>query len=160
MRFPLFYAAVFLVVITSCRTPIAGWDPKAPTAEGRSEALTRRAQERGVSTAQQRAADAMLSATSDLVFDLRDPGHAGRARALYALHCKGCHGARGEGLDAAVSMPPIGGFGFRVGMMMSGGKMGRGIYRRIAEGGGRMPGFADRLSSAQIWLLVRFIGTL
>jgi mono/diheme cytochrome c family protein len=59
-----------------------------------------------------------------------------------------------------VSYPALGGLSYRMGMMMSGGKMGRGIYRLIHDGRDIMPTFKDRLANEQIWLLVRFLETL
>ena len=153
---------VFLMLLTGagCRATIAGPVSAVIQAETKDIFLARRAQDRSVSLSQQSAWDAKQSDRADLVFDLRDLGMATTARSLFQAHCAGCHGPRGEGMKAAVSYPALGGFRYRMGMTMSGGKMGRGIYRLIRDGRGVMPPFKDRLANEQIWLLVRYLNAL
>jgi mono/diheme cytochrome c family protein len=149
-----------LSLITACKTPVAGPVGAIIQAESKADFLARRAQSRGVSIAEQSSWDKALGAESNLQFDLGDLATATEARSLYKTHCSGCHGGRGEGMSAAVSYPALGGFSYRMGMMMSGGKMGRGVYRLIHSGRDIMPTFKERLANEQIWLLVRYLGAL
>ena len=149
-----------LLGCTGCRATIAGPASAVIQAETKDKFLARRAQDRSTSISQQSAWDAKQGDRSDLMFDLRDLGTATTARSLFRSHCSGCHGVRGEGMKAAVSYPALGGFRYRMGMTMSGGKMGRGIYRLIRDGRGVMPPFKDRLANEQIWLLVRYLNAL
>jgi mono/diheme cytochrome c family protein len=149
-----------LSFLAACKTPIAGPLSAITQAESKADFLAKRAQQRGVSIAEQGAWDQKQGAESDLKFNLGDLATATEARSLYKTHCSGCHGRRGEGISAAVSYPALGGLSYRMGMMMSGGKMGRGIYRLIHDGRDIMPTFKDRLANEQIWLLVSFLETL
>jgi cytochrome c553 len=115
---------VSVSLFSACQIPIAGPVGAITQAETKAGFLARRAQARGVSIAEQSAWDEGQGAESDLQFDLSDLGTATEARSLYKTHCSGCHGQRGEGMSAAVSYPALGGFGYRMGMVMSGGKIG------------------------------------
>ena len=153
---------VFFMVLacTGCRATIAGPTSAVIEPETKDDFLARRAQDRSLSLSQQSAWDAKQGDRADLTFDLRDLGVATTVRSLFRAHCASCHGRRGEGMKAAVSYPALGGFGYRMGMTMSGGKMGRGIYRLIRDGRGLMPPFKGRLANEQIWLLVRYLNAL
>jgi mono/diheme cytochrome c family protein len=144
----------------ACRTPIAGPTNATASTETKAVFLVRRSQERSINLAQQSAWDDKKNAKADLDFDLRDLAVATQARSLFRTHCAGCHGGRGEGMKTAVSVPALGGFGHRMGMTMSGGKMGRGMFRLIRDGRAIMPAFKDRLANEQIWLLVRYLSSL
>ncbi len=144
----------------ACRTPVAGPATAITQTENKADFLVRRAQQRGITLQQQTAWDTKQTERADLRFDLRDLALATEARSLFKAHCAGCHGVRGQGMTGAVSYPSLGGFGFRMGMMMSGGKMGRGIYRMLHDGRGLMPPFNDKLANEQLWLLVRYLAAL
>ena len=154
------FALSLILVCGACRTPTAGPIDATSMAESKETFLSRRALERSTSLVQQSAWDDKKGDRADLDFDLRDLAVATQARSLFKMHCAGCHGARGEGMTAAVSYPALGGFGYRMGMTMSGGKMGRGMFRLIHQGRGIMPAFKDRLANEQIWLLVRYLSAL
>ncbi len=154
------FATLTALTLIACRTPVAGPPTAVAQVENKADFLVRRAQERGLTIKQQSAWDAKQTDRADLRFDWRDLGVATQARSLFKTHCAGCHGARGEGMKAAVSYPKLGGFGFRMGMTMSGGKMGRGIYRLLHDGRGLMPPFKDQLANEQLWLLVRYLSAL
>ena len=73
----------------------------------------------------------------------RAAGSSGAA--LYANHCAACHGA-----DRAGDPPQVPGLR-DIGARVSAAQ----LERQIAQGGGRMPGFAGTLSPAQVLALVR-----
>ena len=159
MMLPLLMIMLMLMLPLGCRTPIAGPSQAVTRAETKTAFLARRAQDRGVTPAQQTAWDHDRNATAEVHFDLTDLALATSARGLYQAHCAGCH----QNLTGPSALPPsaprLGGFGFRMGMMMSGGKMARALFRHIRDGKGSMPAFKDQLANEQIWLLVRLLRT-
>ena len=73
--------------------------------------------------------------------------------ALYAHYCARCHGAGGEGDPRNVALYP--GLDLIRSEMIA--KRARTVvHRRIAQGYGPMPGFAHRLSPAEVRALVDF----
>ena len=80
----------------------------------------------------------------------RDPGD------LYRAHCVRCHGADGSGDRRSVGLYPQ--LDLTASAMVRAGSRARGLmYRRISEGYGAMPGFADRLDTADIQRLVEYV---
>jgi mono/diheme cytochrome c family protein len=70
---------------------------------------------------------------------------------LYKAFCARCHGVAGEGDARSLRLHP--GLDLRSSPMVVGGDRGL-IRQRIAAGKGPMPGFAHRLSPAEIDALV------
>jgi mono/diheme cytochrome c family protein len=73
------------------------------------------------------------------------------AASLYRYYCARCHGAEGEGDRRNVHLYP--GLDLTTSEMVRRKESGI-IYRRIAQGYGPMPGFAHRLSPAELRELV------
>jgi mono/diheme cytochrome c family protein len=84
---------------------------------------------------------------------------AGRERDagdLYRTHCVRCHAADGRGDRRSVGLYPE--LDLTASTMVRAGSSARGLmYRRISEGYGAMPGFADRLDTADIQRLVEYV---
>jgi len=84
---------------------------------------------------------------------------AGRERdagGLYRTHCVRCHAADGRGDRRSVGLYPE--LDLISSTMVRAGSRARGLmYRRISEGYGAMPGFADRLDTADIQRLVEYV---
>ncbi|HYL06128.1 MAG TPA: cytochrome c [Thermoanaerobaculia bacterium] len=82
--------------------------------------------------------------------------HARDAGDVYRTQCARCHGADGTGDRRSVGLYPE--LDLTASQMVRAGSRARGLlYRRISEGYGAMPGFADRLETAEIQSLVDYI---
>jgi len=75
---------------------------------------------------------------------------------LYRAHCARCHAADGTGDRRSVGLYPE--LDLTASPMVRAGSRARGLlYRRISEGYGAMPGFADRLETADVQRLVDYV---
>jgi mono/diheme cytochrome c family protein len=75
---------------------------------------------------------------------------------IYRAQCARCHGADGTGDRRSVGLYPE--LDLTSSPMVRAGARARGLmYRRISEGYGAMPGFGDRLETADIQRLVEYI---
>jgi len=146
-------AILAFTLFSGCRPHLAGPPTAIAAAETKEQFLMRRSQERGVSMAKQVVWDRRHNSGNRAPIDLGDLARATEARSLFSVHCAGCHGERGEGAKATA----LGGFGYRMGLTMSGGKMAAGVFRLVAKGRDEMPGFGDRLANEQLWSLVALI---
>ncbi|HYL05975.1 MAG TPA: cytochrome c [Thermoanaerobaculia bacterium] len=76
--------------------------------------------------------------------------------AVYSAQCARCHGADGRGDRRSVGLYP--GLDLTASPLLRAGKRGRGIvFRRISEGYGAMPGFGERLETADVEGLIDYI---
>jgi mono/diheme cytochrome c family protein len=86
-------------------------------------------------------------------------GCSGRERNagdLYRAYCARCHAADGTGDRRSVGLYPE--LDLTASPMVRAGARARGLlYRRISEGYGAMPGFADRMETAEIQRVVEYI---
>ncbi len=84
-----------------------------------------------------------------------DPRLAGRGgAAAYARYCLRCHGARGDGAKASrMAERPV-----DIGAPAFADTVDRaGLERVVARGKGKMEGYADKLSPAEIDSVARFV---
>lgn len=85
------------------------------------------------------------------------------AAALWRSLCAGCHGATGrlEGVPVLEPAPrKWGGFGASMGFFFGGDKMRAGLYRKIRDGGEKMPAWGELLAKEQLWALVAYLEAL
>ena len=75
---------------------------------------------------------------------------------LYRTHCVRCHSADGKGDRRSVGLYPN--LDLTSSPLVHTGARARGLlYRRISEGYGAMPGFGDRLETADLEKLVDYV---
>lgn len=83
--------------------------------------------------------------------------------ALFRALCAGCHGATGrlEGVPAIEPAPRRwGGMGATMGFFFGGDAMRAGLYKKIRDGGEKMPAWGELLSREQTWALVAHLESL
>lgn len=86
----------------------------------------------------------------------RCSGNERGAGEIYRTHCARCHAADGTGDRRSVGLYPA--LDLTASPMVRAGAGARGlIYRRISEGYGAMPGFGDRLETAEIQRLAEYV---
>ncbi|HEX5760127.1 MAG TPA: cytochrome c [Thermoanaerobaculia bacterium] len=96
----------------------------------------------------------LLSTAALLLLAACAQGPEGREpEALYAHFCARCHGAGGEGDRRNLALYP--GLDLTRSAMIARRERAL-VHRRIAQGYGPMPGFAHRLSPAEVGALVDF----
>jgi mono/diheme cytochrome c family protein len=84
------------------------------------------------------------------------PQHAAAGRPLYLQHCASCHGMQGEGAaqwrrrqaDGSFPPPPLNGTGHAWHHPL------KALHATIANGQGKMPGWGDRLATAEILAII------
>jgi mono/diheme cytochrome c family protein len=75
---------------------------------------------------------------------------------LYRTHCVRCHSADGKGDRRSVGLYPN--LDLTAAPLVLAGSRARGLlYRRISDGDGAMPGFGDRLETADLEKLVDYV---
>ncbi|MBK6688751.1 MAG: cytochrome c [Deltaproteobacteria bacterium] len=143
--------ALLLVLFACGSTP-----PSGPLGEPHLEQewFLFRAQDLGVSLEEAQTRDRALSESEPPQLDATTQREAA---ALWRSLCAGCHGATGrlEGVPVVEPAPKKwGGFGVSMGFFFGGDKMRAGLYRKIREGGEKMPAWGELLSREQTWALV------
>ncbi len=154
---------VLLFGLVGCASTIGAPYREQTPPETPARWLSWRASQEGRNLDEQRGWDEALGQGKRPALDLSDVDLARRANGLYQGFCAPCHGGPGD--DSAIArhrrqvaqVPPLGGTGYRFGMMMGGDKMAAGVFKVIAEGRGQMPGFAGQMTNEQIWLMVEYL---
>ena len=147
-----------LLVLSAC----ASAAPAGPVGDPQPEAewFEHRAQSLGLTVEATMARDRALSESEPPELDATTQLEAA---ALWRSMCAGCHGATGrlEGVPPFEPTPKKwGGFGVSMGFFFGGDKMRAGLYRKIRDGGEKMPAWGELLSKEQTWALVAHLEAL
>lgn len=148
--------ALVLLLLTGCAITVGAPYGEQFPPEPRTRWLSWRASEEGRNLQEQIDWDERLAQGQRPRFDLRDDRLARRANGIYARLCANCHGDPGAEPKLKVA-PKLGGRGYRMGMLMGGDKMARGVFKTLSEGRGAMPSFAGQLTNEQLWLMVEYL---